>query len=365
MLGQVLKSATITQVSSSVLNPELSVVIPRVGELEIFRQCLQGFASQNFPKEQFEIVVCEDVFGSPVLVVAKEFEGKLSIRYWYQTDAGVSVAKNYAVLNSNAPVIVFHDGSNIPAGDHLQRCNEFHKANTDENTVLLSRITPHQSLAQLPIVQWMFDPANGVIGFPQPNVFHNFWMFFGGCSSCKKSIFKFGLHDPAYRNSCEDAEVAFRINQSLELKVFYDPSVVSYFARPVKLKWLLFRSYLEGRAWRQLFEEHGEKVRAGINAGAFTSVEYLKAIEGDVPRIFGTLARLEPFGVEVPKNYYFDIANQSFDGTAVLWVCYSLAVRYARSLGWVEYEMKKDEKEGLAMLEERVNKHYVESPLGT
>jgi hypothetical protein len=61
--------------------------------------------------------------------------------------------------------------------------------------------------------------------FPAPGERWGHSAFWGGAVSCKKSVFRYGLYDPAYI-VIEDAELGLRISQSLALADHYDAARV-------------------------------------------------------------------------------------------------------------------------------------------
>src|SRR5262249_30326033 len=155
--------------------------------------------------------------------------------------------------------LALHDDDDVPAPDYLGRCLEFHDRFADEADVLLARVRPDPGLPRTPLLDWMFDPSNGVIGFPEPGRIHDHWSFYGGTSSCKKSIFRLGLYDPEYRFGLEDMELALRISDHLPLRVHYDAETVSDLRRAPEFRGLFRRSYLEGRSCRRFHQRHGAR----------------------------------------------------------------------------------------------------------
>src|SRR5207237_1341416 len=120
---------------------------------------------------------------------------RLATTYTYQPNAGIAAARHAAILQSRAPLLALHDDDDEPAPDYLERCLEFHRVYPDEADILLARVTPHRNLRHTPLLDWIFDPNDGLIGYPSVGV-HDHWRFYGGTSSCKRSLYRFGLHDP-------------------------------------------------------------------------------------------------------------------------------------------------------------------------
>src|SRR5213592_108161 len=146
------------------MTPRISVILPSFNRSEILRRCLAGFASQTLDAGQFEVVVVDDGSLPPVRPVVEDFAGRLKITYRYQTNAGLATARNAAILEARAPFLALHDDDDEPVPDYLEHCLHFHSAYPDEADILLTRVVPHEDLPRTPVLDWVFDPENGLIG---------------------------------------------------------------------------------------------------------------------------------------------------------------------------------------------------------
>ena len=343
------------------LEPLISVILPTYNRPEILRQCLEGFVQQTIAQNTFEVVVVDDGSSPPVKPVVDCFSDKFKITYYYQENGGLANARNECIKRALTPLLALHDDDDVPEPDYLERCLDFHKRYPHEADILLAKVIPGPKLKRTPLLDWVFDGVNGIIGFPDPLIIHGYLRFYGGTSSCKKSLFRHGLYDPAYRFGFEDMELALRINKTISLRVHYDPNVFSKMIRPVDFYGLFLRSYKEGRSHNRFFKRYGSEALQGVgeyvhNLGAIVSVDGVKQVSIAI----NFLANWEEYGYEINEECSIKVGNNSYKGVSALNACYTVCVSYARAKGWVDHDMGIAEDVGLDELRILLHKNSKE-----
>jgi len=335
---------------------KITVVLPTYNRPDILARCLEGFVQQTVPKSHFEVVVVDDGSSPPVRGVVENFLNKLNIIYHYQQNSGLAAARNLCIEKARAKLLSLHDDDDIPKHDYLERCILFHEKYPNKNDILLAQVVPHPKLERTPILEWMFDGSNGIIGFPDPQIIHDFWWFFGGTSSCKKSIFRSGMFDPEYRFGFEDTECAIRLNKRLPLRVHYDPMTVSYLLRAPDFPWMFKRSYLEGRSHHRVYNRHGNIILVGVGKDALNSAEIVKRIKSNLPEVLRRVKELECI-LTGEKNIFLNkeqrdiLKNELRDN-------YFISRTYGRAKGWLDFEGKANKNGSLKEFEKIMTKHY-------
>ncbi|HVY72271.1 MAG TPA: carbamoyltransferase C-terminal domain-containing protein, partial [Verrucomicrobiae bacterium] len=332
--------------------PVISVVLPTYNRPEILARCLGGFAAQTLSKDEFEVVIVDDGSQPPVAETVNQFGQSLRIVYHYQENAGLSAARNACIERASAAWLALHDDDDVPAPDYLARCVEFHRCHPEEADILLAQLAPAPELPKTPVMEWAFNPANSVIGFPNPSVVHDFSRFYGGTSSCKASLFTYCRYDSEYRFGFEDMEFAYRLNDKVRLRVHYLPEVISHLIRPIDFNALYRRLYREGRSLRRCHERHGDSVLRLMPPGMNQSVETLARIEPHVPALFSMMEKLGPDGAN--PEVTFNLDGKVLRGREALHACYSLLARHSRARGWVDFSQGRPESEGLAEINGRL-----------
>ena len=106
--------------------PEVSVVIPvrdRARELDVV---LDAMAKQDFPRGNFEVLVCDDGSNGDMRSVAERSRdyssgSKLDVHYFRQPQLGPASARNLGIRNARGVIIAMTDSDTIPADDWLSR----------------------------------------------------------------------------------------------------------------------------------------------------------------------------------------------------------------------------------------------------
>ncbi|MGE0883044.1 MAG: glycosyltransferase family 2 protein [Blastocatellales bacterium] len=93
----------------------VSVIVPTRNRPNTLSQCLAALVKQDFPLNQFEVLVCDDGSEEDVRVVAEQArQSGLQVRYLRQQPRGPAAARNLGIRNSIAPIIAMTDSDTLP-----------------------------------------------------------------------------------------------------------------------------------------------------------------------------------------------------------------------------------------------------------
>ena len=99
-----------------------SVIIPTRDRPEELAVCLESLAEQNYPRDQFEVVIVDDASRLPLDPVVAVFRERLTLTLLKQSrSAGPSVARNHGAACAKGEFLAFTDDDCTPASDWLQR----------------------------------------------------------------------------------------------------------------------------------------------------------------------------------------------------------------------------------------------------
>jgi glycosyltransferase involved in cell wall biosynthesis len=342
--------------------PAISVILPTHNRTELLARCLEGFASQTVPRDLFEVIVLDDGSDPPALPVAERFRSRLRLVCARHPHAGLSATRNAAIARAAGRWLALHDDDDVPAPDYLERCLAFHREHPDEADILLARVTPGPDLPRTALLEWIFSPKSNIIGFPKPGVVHGWHSFYGGTSSCKRSLFRHGLYDPVYRFGFEDMELALRLNRKVRLRVHYDPAVVSYFERILDFPWFIRRCYREGRSFRRFYERQGKESLVAMPGRILNSPATAAALEPRVPEFLRFVQRVEAHGLAVPDEFELEADGHRQRGFAALKLAYTLCARFGRAKGWVDFSNRTPEEGGLQAIDAWLEAFYAPGP---
>ena len=104
----------------SVSLPHLTVAIPTYNRARLLRQTLAGLARQNYPHDQFEILVIDNNSPDDTHAVVESFaRARPAPRYVLETTQGLNHARNRAVAEARGSIIVFGDDDILMEPDWL------------------------------------------------------------------------------------------------------------------------------------------------------------------------------------------------------------------------------------------------------
>lgn len=90
---------------------KLSVIIPTYNDNVLLDKTIECILRSNMPKEEYEILVCDDGSSVDNFSLIKKYEKTCDIRYFYQTDKGFRAgqARNMGILNCKSDICIFID----------------------------------------------------------------------------------------------------------------------------------------------------------------------------------------------------------------------------------------------------------------
>ncbi len=98
-----------------------TVIIPVHNRPQELQACLQALLAQDFPKDKFEIIICDD--GSTEVIADKiDFDkGQgLELTYVRQENSGPAAARNLGILQASGAIVAMTDSDTLPDGKWLK-----------------------------------------------------------------------------------------------------------------------------------------------------------------------------------------------------------------------------------------------------
>jgi glycosyltransferase involved in cell wall biosynthesis len=94
---------------------EVSVIIPTRNRAADLKACLQALATQDFPREMYEVIVCDDGSEEDISEVIEEFRrDSFDVRYFRQEHRGPAAARNLGIRHSRGSIIAMTDSDTLP-----------------------------------------------------------------------------------------------------------------------------------------------------------------------------------------------------------------------------------------------------------
>lgn len=230
----------------------LSVVIPTYNRPEELRLCLDGFAHQTASPDAFELVIVDDGSTTDTAAVVEPFRSWLNIRLIRTPNSGCAAARNVAIENAAAGLLLLYDDDLRPSPGAVEACLTFHQRFPEPENAHLLYFQPDPALADCAALQWAFPL---LYSFPKTPGIYGWHLFWGGTLTCKKSLFTQQQFNPDFR-SLEDMDLALRLARHFDLKVHFDAAVQGTMTRPMTFADIYARQHLLGRFVYLLMRTH-------------------------------------------------------------------------------------------------------------
>jgi glycosyltransferase involved in cell wall biosynthesis len=101
---------------------EISVAVCTFNRAGLLRKCLEGLARQTLKSDRMQVIVVDNNSSDDTATVAKRFSKRLSgLKYVFEGAQGLSRARNRAIDEAAAPIIVYIDDDAIPYPDWAEK----------------------------------------------------------------------------------------------------------------------------------------------------------------------------------------------------------------------------------------------------
>jgi len=100
--------------------PFISVIVPTYERVAQLSACLSALASQDYPRDHFEVLVVDDGGAISPDGIIETFRHQLNLRLLKQRHSGPAAARNYGAAHAKGPFLAFTDDDCTPAPDWLR-----------------------------------------------------------------------------------------------------------------------------------------------------------------------------------------------------------------------------------------------------
>ncbi|MCD4784196.1 MAG: glycosyltransferase [Candidatus Eremiobacteraeota bacterium] len=243
---------------------KFSIVIPTYNRAEKLEFVLPTIANQDFPKEEFEIILSD----SGSTDNTKEIVDRLSIpnlRMITGENRGRSGARNRGALSAKGEYILFTDADILATGDLLSEHLKFH--DKYENCAVVGREVRVDTLEEYEKAR--VNPDSYPTLHP-PHRKRLSWLYFltGNASALRKTLVDVGIFDEDFTGyGHEDLELGYRLEKA-GVEIYYNKDAVNYHWHPVEFEQECERRLLAGISTVRFYKKHKDpaiKLKLGWN----------------------------------------------------------------------------------------------------
>lgn len=237
---------------------EISALYSTYNRGDYLRLALNSLLEQTLPTSEFEVVIVDDGSTDHTKSVVDSFTNRLPINYVYQEHKGLAAGKNLAIKNASSSIVVFMDDDDIASPELLMEHLKENKY-TSESTAILGYTDLIGSISADPLMHFATQVGCYLFSYPSiiPENIYDYTFFWGGRSSCKKSILlEHGLFDEDFIFGCEDIELGFRLSKKINFQVKYHPHAKSTMLRRISYDDFCNRAFKQGHSNALFLKKH-------------------------------------------------------------------------------------------------------------
>jgi glycosyltransferase involved in cell wall biosynthesis len=113
------------------MTPTFSVIVPTFNRPRHVGGCLRALTRQDYPREQFEVIVVDDGSPEPLDRTVARHRGHLDLTLLRQANAGPAAARNRGASVARGTYLAFTDDDCRPRADWLRQLDAAFRANAN------------------------------------------------------------------------------------------------------------------------------------------------------------------------------------------------------------------------------------------
>ena len=179
--------------------PEISAILTTHNRAHLLPRVLDGLVSQSLAHDRFEVIAIDDGSTDETPSVLAAYSDRLPLRIVRQAPSGLAAAKNLGIFMSRAPLLLFMDDDDVAAPALLVSHLAMHLRHRQPTVAVLGFTDLDVAIARLPLMRHVTGAGSQLFShsWMQPHQKLSFREFWGGRSSCKRSLLiEHGVFNP-------------------------------------------------------------------------------------------------------------------------------------------------------------------------
>jgi GT2 family glycosyltransferase len=211
----------------------LSVVVSTLGNYDVLRRVLDGFARQTVPPETFELIVVADrADPDPGTIERAVGRRPYEVRQLTGTIPGLSSNRNVGWRAARAPIVLFTDNDTIPVENLVREHLASHTAHPDDKVAVVGHVRWAPELRVTPFMRWLEEGIQ--FDYPSISGTEASWAhLYGANSSLKRAYIERvgGFDEVRMPYLYDDLDFAYRAHKQ-GLRVVYNRRAIVDHLRP-------------------------------------------------------------------------------------------------------------------------------------
>ena len=107
---------------------KVSIILPTYNRKKLLKKCIESLISQNYPKEDFEIIVIDDGSTDGTEQITRKLKRKIPNLIYYKTKHnGQANARNFGLRKAKGSFIAFTDDDCVVEKNWLRKIEDTFK----------------------------------------------------------------------------------------------------------------------------------------------------------------------------------------------------------------------------------------------
>jgi glycosyltransferase involved in cell wall biosynthesis len=210
----------------------ISIIIPTYNRASILRRVLEGYSAQSGDHQMIELLVVDDgsTDETPAVVEECGSSSTVPVRYLRQKNAGVTVARNYAIREARSDLILLGDDDIIPSRRMVAEHVAYHKKHPEPEVGVLGFVDWDPQVNPTPFMIWSgLHGPQFEFGCMKPGQEVGFGhTYFCNTSVKARYLVENGQFDESFNQyGWEDVELGYRLRKK-GFRMLYSPEAVGY-----------------------------------------------------------------------------------------------------------------------------------------
>jgi GT2 family glycosyltransferase len=242
--------------------PLVSVVVPTYNRLSRLKKVLAALERQQFPRDQFNVVVISDGSTDGTDEHLRDPALELDLLFVTQANQGPAAARNHGIKRASGEYVLFLDDDVVPAPELLAEHMRLHRAEKD--LVVMGPMLTPGDFTMAPWVAW----EQAMLYKQYAAMEEGDWsptarqFFTGNTSLARRHLVAAGGFDERFRRA-EDAQLAYRLDH-MGVRFVFNPRAIGYhYAERSFRSWMAI-PYAYGRNDVIFAREFGQPIVATV-----------------------------------------------------------------------------------------------------
>ena len=237
-----------------------SIIVPTYNRCDILKDCLNALDAQTFPKDRFEVLVCDDGSTGDTQQFMTTRTSDMPLTYLRQENHGPAAARNMGLKAARGRFVLMLNDDAIAAPDLLENHYKAHLLHPDARQAVLGSFSFPEMYRET-LLGYLLEEGGYLFAFNKrmrPHQRHDYAHFYTCNISLSRAFLEAvsGFDEEFNLPAGEDVELGRRLQMKQQCYVFHAPECVTRHEHPQTIEMFCRTQYMRGLAQPLLYVKH-------------------------------------------------------------------------------------------------------------